>query len=29
LRFAYIRIYGPEQAAFDGSWKLKDFEVMK
>jgi hypothetical protein len=24
--FAYIRIYGPEQAAFDGSWKPGDFE---
>ncbi|MEU1204171.1 DUF1214 domain-containing protein [Nocardia sp. NPDC005825] len=24
--FAYLRIYGPEQAAFDGSWKPGDFE---
>jgi len=24
--FAYIRIYGPEAAAFDGSWKPGDFE---
>jgi hypothetical protein len=27
--FAYFRIYGPEQPAFDGSWKLGDFEEMK
>jgi hypothetical protein len=27
--FAYIRIYGPEQAAFDGSWKPGDFEKVK
>lgn len=27
--FAYFRIYGPEQAAFDGSWKLGDFEKIK
>ncbi|MCV7420529.1 DUF1254 domain-containing protein [Mycobacterium yunnanensis] len=25
--FAYFRIYGPDQAAFDGSWKPSDFEV--
>ena len=25
--FAYIRIYGPEQAAFDKSWKPGDFEL--
>lgn len=25
--FAYIRIYGPEQAAFDGTWKPGDFEL--
>jgi hypothetical protein len=25
--FVYFRIYGPEQAAFDGSWQLPDFEV--
>jgi hypothetical protein len=24
--FAYFRIYGPEQAAFDGAWKPGDFE---
>jgi hypothetical protein len=24
--FAYFRIYGPEQPAFDGSWKPGDFE---
>jgi hypothetical protein len=23
--FAYLRIYGPEAPAFDGSWKLADF----
>jgi hypothetical protein len=27
--FAYIRIYGPEQAAFDGTWKPGDFEEVK
>ena len=27
--FAYMRIYGPEQAAFDGSWRPGDFEVVK
>jgi hypothetical protein len=27
--FAYIRIYGPEQAAFDGSWKPGDFTEVK
>lgn len=26
--FAYFRIYGPEKAAFDGSWKPGDFEEM-
>jgi hypothetical protein len=26
--FAYIRIYGPEQPAFDGSWKPGDFEEL-
>jgi hypothetical protein len=25
--FVYFRIYGPEEAAFDGSWKPGDFEV--
>lgn len=27
--FSYFRIYGPEQAAFDGSWKPGDFEEVK
>jgi hypothetical protein len=27
--FAYIRIYGPDKAAFDGSWKPGDFEEVK
>jgi hypothetical protein len=27
--FAYIRIYGPEQAAFDASWRPGDFEEVK
>ena len=27
--FAYIRIYGPEQAAFDQSWKPGDFELTE
>jgi hypothetical protein len=27
--FAYIRIYGPEQAAFDKSWKPGDFVELK
>jgi hypothetical protein len=26
--FAYFRIYGPEQAAFAGSWKPGDFRVL-
>jgi hypothetical protein len=26
--FTYFRIYGPEQAAFDGSWKPGDFEQV-
>src|SRR5262249_45337057 len=26
--FGYFRIYGPEQAAFDGSWKPGDFEEV-
>jgi hypothetical protein len=26
--FAYIRIYGPEQAAFDKTWKPGDFEEL-
>jgi hypothetical protein len=24
--FAYFRIYGPEAAAFDGTWRLPDFD---
>lgn len=27
--FTYFRIYGPEAAAFDGSWKPGDFEPVK
>jgi hypothetical protein len=27
--FAYFRIYGPEQEAFDGSWRPGDFEELK
>jgi len=27
--FVYFRVYGPEQAAFDGSWKPEDFEAVK
>jgi hypothetical protein len=27
--FVYFRVYGPEQAAFDGSWKPSDFEQVK
>jgi hypothetical protein len=27
--FAYLRVYGPEQAAFDGTWKPGDFEEAK
>ncbi len=27
--FVYFRVYGPEQAAFDGSWKPGDFETAK
>lgn len=27
--FAYFRIYGPQQPAFDGSWKPGDFESVK
>ncbi|MFF8554815.1 DUF1214 domain-containing protein [Streptomyces sp. NPDC015501] len=26
--FTYFRIYGPEQAAFDGSWQPGDFEAL-
>ncbi len=27
--FSYFRIYGPEQSAFDGTWKPGDFEEVK
>jgi len=27
--FAYLRIYGPQASAFDGSWKPGDFEEVK
>lgn len=27
--FAYIRIYGPEEGAFNGTWKPGDFEEIK
>ncbi|MHB0771638.1 DUF1254 domain-containing protein [Bradyrhizobium sp. 5.13L] len=27
--FVYFRVYGPQQAAFDGSWKPGDFEAMQ
>jgi hypothetical protein len=27
--FVYFRIYGPEAAAFDKTWKPGDFEVVK
>jgi hypothetical protein len=27
--FVYFRVYGPEQAAFDGAWKPGDFEEVK
>jgi hypothetical protein len=27
--FVYFRVYGPEQGAFDGSWKPGDFEEVK
>jgi len=26
--FTYFRIYGPQQAAFDGSWRPGDFEEI-
>ncbi|HXW80564.1 MAG TPA: DUF1214 domain-containing protein, partial [Acidimicrobiales bacterium] len=26
--FVYFRIYGPEEATFDGSWRLPDFEAL-
>jgi hypothetical protein len=27
--FVYLRVYGPEQPAFDGSWEPGDFEVVR
>ncbi|UPG90407.1 DUF1254 domain-containing protein [Luteibacter aegosomaticola] len=27
--FVYFRVYGPEQSAFDGSWKPGDFEQIR
>jgi hypothetical protein len=27
--FVYFRVYGPQQAAFDGSWKPGDFEELR
>jgi hypothetical protein len=27
--FVYMRIYGPEEAAFDGTWRPGDFEVLR
>jgi hypothetical protein len=27
--FVYLRLYGPEAAAFDGSWKPGDFQLVK
>jgi hypothetical protein len=27
--FVYFRVYGPQEAAFDGSWKPGDFELVK
>lgn len=27
--FVYFRVYGPEQAAFDGSWKPGDFQEVR
>jgi hypothetical protein len=27
--FVYFRVYGPDQAAFDGSWKPGDFEEVR
>ena len=27
--FAYFRVYGPKDAAFDGSWKPGDFTLVK
>ena len=27
--FCYFRIYGPQAAAFDGTWRPGDFEIVK
>jgi hypothetical protein len=27
--FSYFRIYGPEAPAFNGNWKVGDFELVK
>jgi len=27
--FVYLRLYGPEQSSFDGTWKPGDFEVVR
>ncbi len=27
--FVYLRLYGPEQSAFDGTWRPGDFELME
>ena len=26
--FVYFRIYGPQEAAFDGGWRPGDFELV-
>jgi hypothetical protein len=26
--FVYFRVYGPEQAAFEGTWRPSDFEAI-
>jgi hypothetical protein len=27
--FVYFRVYGPEKAAFDGTWKPGDFAIVQ
>ena len=27
--FIYFRLFGPEEALFNGTWKLNDFELVK
>ena len=27
--FVYFRLYAPEQAFFDKTWKMADFEMIK